>query len=211
MFDQIIGGADSEHSEVAQPDLRGYYHPIRHRPGRRVALVGRRKCQLTSETATHCCSWRAIQDRPVDARVPNFGSSSVISVSITTTSPSGSKPEADDFRMLISRGSVQPRQSRGRSSLTPLPHHGDRQPEFLCRSIPADIMSYLGIASDRLRAVNRRRVQAFHCNDIVGSGGPDGGPPERVQQTDKPPLLPLGQRNMDFPRSPQAPEKAQTQ
>jgi hypothetical protein len=34
----------------------------------------------------------------------------------------------------------------------------------------------------RLRTVDRCRVQAFHCSDIVGSGGPDRGPPERVQQ-----------------------------
>src|ERR1019366_10217281 len=88
---------------------------------------------------------------------------------------------------------------------------GDSQPEFPCRAIPAGIMRYLGIASGGLRGVNRCRVQAFHCSDIVGSGGPDGGPPERVQQTDELLLLTLGQRNMEFSRSPQAPEEVQTQ
>jgi hypothetical protein len=67
------------------------------------------------------------------------------------------------------------------------------------------------IASGRPRAVNRCRVQSFHCIYIVGSGGPDGGPPERVQQTDTLLLLALGQRNMEFPRSPQAPEEVQAQ
>jgi len=40
--------------------------------------------------------------------------------------------------------------------------------------------------------VNRRGLPPFHRSDILGSGGPDGGPRERVQQTDELLLLALG-------------------
>jgi SnoaL-like domain len=70
---------------------------------------------------------------------------------------------------------------------------------------------HFGIVSGGLCAVNRCRVQSFHFRDIVGSGGPYGGPPERVQAADKLLLLALAQRNMEFPRSPQAPEEVETQ
>ena len=48
------------------------------------------------------------------------------------------------------------------------------------------------IVLSQVRGVNSRRLPPFHCSDILGSGGPDGGPRPPVQQTDELLLLALG-------------------
>jgi hypothetical protein len=72
-------------------------------------------------------------------------------------------------------------------------------------------MGYPKIASDRIRVAIRCRLRVIHHSNIGGSGGTEGGTPERVKRTDKPLLLALGRRNLEFRRAPQAPQKVQTQ
>ena len=48
------------------------------------------------------------------------------------------------------------------------------------------------IVLSQVRGVNSRGLPPFHCSDILGSSGPDGGPRPPVQQTDELLLLALG-------------------
>jgi hypothetical protein len=66
-------------------------------------------------------------------------------------------------------------------------------------------------SSGTIRSVSRWRLGPFHCGDIIGGGGPDGGPGDPVQETDELLLLAFGESDREFPRSPQAPEEVNAQ